>query len=158
MEKRTVTLELTNEDAKAFYEKCYMDDTSPAEVLEGFINDLINGTYTRGSDERTLARDYYTRCGYGIFTAHKPFTRFLLEIHGIDSLEEITDALDDMADVDGYPEDERGAMLEECKGIIGEYYQEYTRHEDNPESLEDGLKGVRDYMGDIESIMKGGGL
>ena len=67
VKKRAFTLELTDADTAAFIEKCFRDGTTPAEVLEGFINDLVDGSYTRGSDERMLASDYYERCGYGFF-------------------------------------------------------------------------------------------
>jgi len=46
--KRAFTLELTDEDTADFIRKCYQDGTTPAEVLEGFINDLIAGSRTRG--------------------------------------------------------------------------------------------------------------
>ena len=55
--KRAFTLELTDKETTAFIEMCFRDGTTPAEVLEGFINDLVNGSRTHGSDERQLAND-----------------------------------------------------------------------------------------------------
>ena len=65
--RRNFRLELSDEDVRSFTDKCRDDGTTPEEVLEGFINDLIGGSQTRGSDERMLARQYYDRCGYGYF-------------------------------------------------------------------------------------------
>lgn len=79
LKKRAFALELTDEDLTAFIRKCYQDGTTPAEVLEGFINDLIAGSRTRGSDERMYAGQYYERCGYGFFFSgeYQTFTQLL---------------------------------------------------------------------------------
>lgn len=176
--KRTFTLELTNEDAKAFFEKCYLDETTPAEVLEGFINDLIDGCRTRGSDERLFAKQYYSRCGYGVFlTGDTSFSRFLLRKYGDCALYEIRDSLDvltcaqeDISFYREHPEEDPGEgfledlgdTVKEEEEVIGTYYQEYScfmekRHK-SPETLKDGIEGVRDYLETIESIMEGGNL
>lgn len=65
LKKHRFTVELTEDTFQAFKDKLQADGTTPAEVLEGFINDLVDGTFTRGSDERMLAHQYYDRCGYG---------------------------------------------------------------------------------------------
>ena len=61
---RRFTVKLTDDTYKRFIEMVERDGTTSAEVLEGFINDLVCGSYTRGSDERMLAQEYYDRCGY----------------------------------------------------------------------------------------------
>lgn len=66
-----VTLQLPPE----FISLCEGDDTSPEEVLRGFVADLCgitnwasspraDGYGSNGSDERMYARQYYERCGY----------------------------------------------------------------------------------------------
>lgn len=66
-----LTLQLPAE----FTALCKDDDTSPEEVLRGFIADLCeitswasdprkDGYSSNGSDERMYARQYYDRCGY----------------------------------------------------------------------------------------------
>ena len=65
--RRNFRLELSDEDVRRFTDICRNDGTTPEEVLGGFINDLIGGSQTRGSDERMLARQYYDRCDYGYF-------------------------------------------------------------------------------------------
>lgn len=64
LKKHRFTVELTDETFRAFKELLKNDNTTPSEVLEGFINDLVDGEYSRGSDERMLAQQYYSRCGY----------------------------------------------------------------------------------------------
>ena len=40
---------------------------SISELLENFVNDLIHGEQTNGSDERMYARAWYDRCGFTYF-------------------------------------------------------------------------------------------
>ena len=172
--KRAFTLELTDEDTADFIRKCYQDGTTPAEVLEGFINDLIAGSRTRGSDERMYAGQYYERCGYGFFFSgeYRTFTQWLLSEYGDYSLKEIIDSLDftktieeDIAYLKEHPEECEEGELEdleaELKGStedIERYYQEYTEGTTKPDTLEEGIKGVREYLDMIERIKEGGAI
>ena len=172
--KRAFNLELTDEDLKDFITKCYQDGTTPAEVLEGFINDLIAGSRTRGSDERMYAGQYYERYGYGFFFSgeYRTFTQWLLREYGDYSLKEIIDSLDDIksfeeeiAYLKEHPDEcEEGEIEDleaEIKGStedIKQYYQEYTEDTRNPDTLEEGIKGVREYLDMIERIKEGGAI
>lgn len=172
--KRAFTLELTDEDLKDFITKCYQDGTTPAEVLEGFINDLIAGSRTRGSDERMYAGQYYERCGYGFFfpDEYRTFTQWLLYEYGDYSLKEIIDSLDDVKTFEEeiaylkehQEECEEGELedleteLKASKEDIERYYQEYTERTRKPDSLEEGIKGVREYLEMIERIKEGGAI
>lgn len=49
-----------------------------SQLLESFIGDLVNGTYTNGSDERDYAQEWFERCGYGM-NSEKTFLRYILE-------------------------------------------------------------------------------
>ena len=49
---RSFTLELSDADVKRLYEKAYSNGTTPAEMMQSYLGDLLDGTYTRGSDER----------------------------------------------------------------------------------------------------------
>ena len=172
--KRAFNLELTDEDLKDFITKCYQDGTTPAEVLEGFINDLVCGSHTRGGDERMYAEQYYERCGYGFFFSgeYRTFTQWLLREYGDYSLKEIIDSLDDIksfeeeiAYLKEHPDEcEEGEIEDleaEIKGStedIERYYQEYTEDTRNPDTLEEGIKGVREYLEMIERIKEGGAI
>ena len=172
--KRAFTLELTDEDTAEFICKCYQDGTTPAEVLEGFINDLIAGSRTRGSDERMYAEQYYERCGYGFFFSgeYRTFTQWLLREYGDYSLKEIIDSLDDIkafeeeiAYLKEHPDEcEEGEIEDleaEIKGSTEDiewYYQEYTEGTTKPDTLEEGIKGVREYLDMIERIKEGGAI
>ena len=69
--KSTITLALPEE----FIALCQSDGVTPEQVLRGFIADLAgimnwaanpraDGYSSNGSDERSMAREYYERVGY----------------------------------------------------------------------------------------------
>ncbi len=71
-----VTIELPDE----FIALCKQDQIKPENVLRGFIADLCqiqswassprkDGYCSNGSDERSLAREYYERVGYPYWKA-----------------------------------------------------------------------------------------
>ena len=37
------------------------------ELIENFVGDLVDGTYSNGSDERMYAQQWFERCWFGIF-------------------------------------------------------------------------------------------
>lgn len=171
LKNKAVILQLTDKVTADFIERCYKDGTTPAEVLEGFINDLVHGLYTRGSDERMYAEQYYDRCGYGFFFSgeYRTFTQWLLCEYGEYTLKEIIDSLDDtktfeeeIAYLKEHPDEcEEGeiedleAELSGSKETIEEYYQEYTKKTTKPDTMEDGIKGVREYMKAIKQGKEG---
>ena len=172
--KRLFALELTDKETKAFIEQCFRDGTTPAEVLEGFICDLTGAERTRGSDEEMLAGQYYERCGYGFFFSgeYQTFTQWLLNEYGDYSLKEIIDSLDDVktfeeeiAYLKEHPDECEEGELEDLETElkastedIERYYQEYTERTTKPDTLEEGIKGVREYLEMIERIKEGGAI
>lgn len=60
---RTITVNLSDADClrlAALAGKC---DTTVSNIIEEFIGNLVNGTYSSGSDERHLAQEYFERTG-----------------------------------------------------------------------------------------------
>lgn len=76
---RTVTLNLSDADIKRLAEKSAFADLTVAQLLESFIGDLLNGTYSNGSDERRIANDWYDRCGYSYYARSYNFLQYLIE-------------------------------------------------------------------------------
>lgn len=169
--KRLFALELTDKETKAFIEQCFRDGTTPAEVLEGFICDLTGAERTRGSDEEMLAGQYYERCGYGFFFSgeYRTFTQWLLSNYGIepvaDSLDDIKTFEEEIEYLKNHPDEASEGELEdlereiaESKADIEERYQEYAAGTNKPDTLEEALKGVREYLEMIERIKEGGAI
>ena len=169
--ERAFTLELTDEDIIAFIERCYWDGTTPAEVLEGFINDLIGGEASRGSDERLLASDYYDRCGYGSSFCGT-FAQWLFNRYGGGTVSSVAVALNDIetlreeiAELKKNPDEAREeeikkleAEIAEDKEFIEEFYREYKESTTEPKALEEGLDRLLDYHKVIKQIRKGGAI
>lgn len=45
---------------------CELLETTPQQILQGFINDMSLEAGSNGSDERRMAVEYFMRCGYGM--------------------------------------------------------------------------------------------
>lgn len=163
---RTFTLELSDADIKRLYEKTAADGITPAELLEGFIGDLLDGTYSHGSDERELASAYYDRCCYEF---HRTGSLLEWALHEY-RLEEITNALEEIDETAGdlgyyeqHPDDPDGtpdqiSRLEkwkaEAEADLQGLYAEYSATEEKPQALEDGIEGIRRYLQELENLTR----
>lgn len=56
---RTLILKLSDADCDRILQKAAGCGLTVSELLASFIGDLIDGTYTNGSDERMLAQDWF---------------------------------------------------------------------------------------------------
>lgn len=56
---------ITLEIPKQLQMLCELLNITPQEVLQGFINDVSLEIDSNGSDERTMAVEYFLRVGYG---------------------------------------------------------------------------------------------
>ncbi len=60
--KQTITFEIPDQ----LQLLCDLLDTTPGEILQGFINDVSLSVNSGGSDERRMAVAYFKRVGYGM--------------------------------------------------------------------------------------------
>lgn len=165
---RSFTLELSDADVKRLYEKAYTDGITPAELLQGFIGDLLSGTYSHGSDERELARAYYDRCGYdfGIYRSFLSWALYEDRLDDIaDELEQIDDAENDLKYYAQHPDDPDGTpdFLQELQGYKAEaeselqdLYNEYTATNKDPQPLNEGIAAIRQYMNELQDMIERG--
>jgi hypothetical protein len=61
---RTLVLKLSDADCDRILQKAASHGMTVSGLLESFIGDLVDGTFTNGSDERYLAEDWFNRCGF----------------------------------------------------------------------------------------------
>ena len=78
IKERTIYLNLSDADCKRISTYAAKANITVSQLLESFIGDLVNGTYTNGSDERDCAQRWFERCGYGMYS-EKTFLRYILE-------------------------------------------------------------------------------
>ncbi len=55
IKERSISLKLSDADCERLLKKAAMCGLTVAELLQNFIGDLVDGTYSNGSDERMLA-------------------------------------------------------------------------------------------------------
>lgn len=135
---RLFSLSLSDNDMDAFFQKAYRNGTTPQEVLEGFICDLIDGTQTRGSDERELAQMYFARCLYTSY-GDSSFLPWVIGTGAIKELEE------DLAGLEHDDREEREFAQDDIERIYTEYLDS-TKDAYNLESKQEALQSVRDYL------------
>lgn len=78
IKKRKIYLELSDEDVDRVCKKAGVVGLNVSELLQNFIGDLVDGTYSNGSDERMYASQWFERCWFGMFP-EKSFLRYLIE-------------------------------------------------------------------------------
>lgn len=64
IKERTLVLKLSDADCDRILQKATSHSMTVSELLESFIGDLVDGTFTNGSDERYLAEDWFNRCDF----------------------------------------------------------------------------------------------
>lgn len=55
IKERTLVLKLSDADCDRILQKAVSNGMTVSELLESFIGDLVDGTFSNGSDERYLA-------------------------------------------------------------------------------------------------------
>lgn len=81
--KLNISLEIPEKNLKDILYKLAADDISLKTLLENFVNDLVYGIDSNGSDECDRANAYYNRCTYGL-SQNDTFLRYLLKSGEID--------------------------------------------------------------------------
>lgn len=61
---RLLNLRLSDADVQRLSEAAGKVGLTVSQLLENFIGDLVDGTYSNGSDERLLANQWLERCGF----------------------------------------------------------------------------------------------
>lgn len=123
---RQFMLNLSDNDIRQLYRLANGNGITPAEILQGFICDLIDGTQTRGSDERDLAQRYFDRCCYSLGMP-QTFLSWLLQEWRID---EIAD-------------------------LYKEYAEAQERQREPAQEMQEGIEAVKAYLLELETITAG---
>lgn len=144
---RTISLNLSDADMERLAVKAALVGRTPSKLLQSFIGDLVNGTYSNGSDERMMANDWFDRCGFD-YCGEKTFLRFLLRwdmlsdvVECWNTIQIATQELNDATD-----DEERSELtdeLERLNTVISEQYAKYQLWNANDDKkLEDAVSEV----------------
>lgn len=168
---REITINLSDADVERLFVKAYSNGLTPSELIEGFLGDLLDGTYSHGSDERDLADEYFERCCYDM-GLQRTFLQWALYDGCCDNLINLIDdydtGLEVLADWENEPEmsdeiqremDIDKQTFREIQGDISDIYNEYVkysnRRNDEPQTLEDGIAEIRQYCKSLDEIRSG---
>lgn len=114
IKERTIEIKLSDADVERLYKKAGSASLSVSELLENFVGDLVDGTYTNGSDERDALNNWFERCYFGMFP-EESFLKYLIDQYTIGEFLELYN--DMRSSVDQIP-----VMEEEIKtGIMKRY-------------------------------------
>lgn len=128
---RTITLNLSDTDCPRLSETAGQVGMSAGELLQAFIGDLVDGTYTNGSDERMYTQMWFDRCGFAQMANHT-LLRYLLERGDMDDflcrysiLKECEEDLLAAGPFD--PPEANREEIEFQRSWLQEEYDDYTR-------------------------------
>lgn len=99
VKERIYKVRLSDADVERLAKRALSYNLSPAELLENFIGDLVDGTYTNGSDERMYADQWAERCWFALDEPEKNMIHFFFgdNMFGreFSDLEEIKERIED---------------------------------------------------------------
>lgn len=168
---RQFMLNLSDNDIRQLYRLANGNGITPAEILQGFICDLIDGTQTRGSDERDLAQRYFDRCCYSLGMP-QTFLSWLLQEWRIDEIADLLQSADyaagdltyyaeNPADPEATPEiiadlkQEQAETEREIADLYKEYAEAQERQREPAQEMQEGIEAVKAYLLELETITAG---
>ena len=162
IKERSIKLRLSDADVTRISEKAASVGLTVSELLESFIGDLTDGTYSNGSDERMLANEWFDRCGFSLGT-ERTFLAFLADFgslqDAVNTLEYIEERKGELREAED--QEEREAIQRDIdgqKGLIEAYYKSYEDAEEQPQPKEDALESLRAYKDKLKEFGEGGEL
>lgn len=162
---RAITLNLSDTDCKRLSEKAGHAGLTIGVLLESFIGDLVEGTYSNGSDERMYANKWYNRCGYGIYSSDKNLLKWLMDEwrdieEFLDLVDEIKEGKETLEDYKSHPEDYDEEEIGYLKSDLEDWENEYHDiiHEfvkEHPEAdLEKEIEDCREWLREQKKMLE----
>ena len=134
IKERTLTIKLSDADVLKVCKKAGRSNTTVAEMVESYLQDLVGGTYTSGSDERDMANAYFERCHH----EETSFFNYLLDmlslhdyLENIDTANDIQDSIEIYENIKNPDADEKAELealkedLQMVQGYLQDYYKGY---------------------------------
>ncbi len=143
IKERNIPLKLSDADVKRICEKAGSVGLTTSELLESFIGDLVDGTYTNGSDERMHANEWFERCGFS-WMCEYTFLRFLIDCDDVEDTIDDWNEIKYFKEIEELDEDDKEdlAYYEERTNDKFEEYQGYKKDGDEKLTLEAEMEKV----------------
>ncbi len=149
---RNISLNLSDADVKRLCEKAGSVGLAVSELLESFIGDLVDGTYTNGSDERMYANEWFERCGFSWMS--ESFLRFLIDCDDVEDTVDDWNEIKYYKDLEELGEDDKEdlAYYEESINDKFEEYRRYKKADEEKLTLEAEMEKVVNWWNEYEQI------
>ena len=162
---RTITVNLSDADVRRLAEKSGEGGLTISELLENFIGDLVDGTYSNGSDERMYAEQWYQRCWFAMFS-DDTFLKFLLLWGDLDDYIDLMDELESnkkemaemTADAEEYSSEERDELQEYINDLQEEkdyYWNKFLERKRQKESyvFEKEIENIMAWKSQLDTLL-----
>lgn len=155
IKERTIKIRLSDADCDRIAKRAAIDGISVGQLIENFIGDLVNGTYSNGSDERLFAKRWHDRCWFGMFPENT-LLRYLVDDMDYD-VDDFLTAWDEKKYAETHPEEfakERAELAEgeklwfdeEVDTIVGNWLP------NEKTNVEEQIEICRKWLEELESI------
>lgn len=160
---RTFRLNLSDADVERLFKKAAEVSLTAEQLLENFIGDLVDGTYSNGSDERMLAGEWFDRCWFSYFY-YDTFLAYLVRdgvyenfIDLLDCVSECREQLEAIGDVNSKELAEDAEYyrmrMDEANKDIKEIFDEYCRVNRDHAEYEQELEKVFAYRANLKKAL-----
>lgn len=156
IKERDIKLKLSDADVERLFIKAGECGLTASQLLENFIGDLVDGTYSNGSDERDYASQWFDRCwfsmGFGDFT----FLQWLITNNCVDEAVDVWEIIQDFAEQDVLDDDETNDLAcarSELADIFNEYRQTEQAIKDS--TLQGEMPKVMQWWNDLRKMQAG---
>lgn len=128
--ERNIVVSLSDADCERISRLCGAHGLTVGQLIENFIGDLVDGTYTNGSDERMYAEKWFDRCWFGMFP-DMTLLRYLLLYscdYDVDGFLKLLEELDNVTDYWKQCQDDHEDLTEEDIELARIDYETTSRH------------------------------
>lgn len=135
--KRNIAIKLSDADCESLVTKATSVGLTVDELLCNFIGDLIDGTYTNGSDERMYVNEWFNRCSFG-------------NCQEGDLLDELLNSTDDLG---GFKVKSFLNIIDKIKILKNSIANYETFNKSYESDIQDLREDLEDYLIDYHSII-----
>lgn len=156
IKERNFKLKLSDADVERLFIKAGGAGLTVSELLENFIGDLLDGTYSNGSDERDYAERWFDRCWFGMGFGNITFLQWLIAGDDVEMVVDAWSIVQDYADQDASDDDDINDLAcarSEVSDIFNEYLQDKQALKDS--TLESELPKVIKWWDDLRKMKAG---
>lgn len=154
----SIPIELSKADLRSLCCKAGSVGLTVGELLENFINDLIIGERSNGSDERMYAEQWFQRCWFSIDYGTSSFLSYLYNMTMIDYVEGLLEELehyDSAHKLEDYENLERQEIQNELEGIFNDYKEECKNESC---SFKEEIEEIKKWINEREGLTKHAGI